>query len=105
MTDPALLSKFAALPAHLQAEVADFIDFLGQKMARSGNPQPFLDPEKAAPATPPGSTPRQIEVEELGPLTSSGNPRIPLKFGAGKHLITYIADDFDAPMEEFEEYM
>ena len=31
--------------------------------------------------------------------------RIPLKFGAGKHLITFVADDFDEPLEDFEEYM
>ncbi len=27
------------------------------------------------------------------------------KFGSGKHLITYIAPDFDAPLECFKEYM
>jgi hypothetical protein len=31
--------------------------------------------------------------------------RIPLKFGAGKHLITFVADDFDEPLEDFKEYM
>ncbi len=27
------------------------------------------------------------------------------KFGSGKHIFTYVADDFDAPLPEFEEYM
>lgn len=27
------------------------------------------------------------------------------KFGSGKHIVTYIADDFDAPLSDFEEYM
>ena len=31
--------------------------------------------------------------------------RIPLKFGAGKHLITFVADDFDEPLDDFKEYM
>jgi hypothetical protein len=26
-------------------------------------------------------------------------------FGSGKGLITYMADDFDAPLEDFKEYM
>ena len=26
-------------------------------------------------------------------------------FGSGKNIITYIADDFDDPLEEFKEYM
>ena len=29
----------------------------------------------------------------------------PLKFGAMKGLVLYMADDFDAPLEDFEEYM
>lgn len=31
--------------------------------------------------------------------------RLPLKFGAGKHLITFVANDFNEPLEDFEEYM
>lgn len=30
--------------------------------------------------------------------------RLPLKFGAGKDLITFVADDFDAPLDHFKEY-
>lgn len=31
--------------------------------------------------------------------------RISLKRGSAKGIITYIAKDFDAPLEDFEEYM
>ena len=31
--------------------------------------------------------------------------RISLKRGAAKNIITYIADDFDAPLDDFNEYM
>lgn len=27
------------------------------------------------------------------------------KFGGGKHIFTYVADDFDEPLEDFKEYM
>lgn len=27
------------------------------------------------------------------------------KFGGGKHIFTYIAEDFDEPLEDFKEYM
>ena len=27
------------------------------------------------------------------------------KFGSGKHIFTYIAEDFDEPLEDFKEYM
>jgi hypothetical protein len=30
---------------------------------------------------------------------------LPLKRGAGKHLIGFIAADFNAPLEDFKEYM
>ena len=29
----------------------------------------------------------------------------PLQFGCMKGLVLYIADDFDAPLDDFEEYM
>lgn len=32
-------------------------------------------------------------------------PHLPNKFGAGKAYITYIADDFDAPLDELKDYM
>jgi len=27
------------------------------------------------------------------------------KVGSGKHIFTYIADDFDEPLDDFKEYM
>jgi hypothetical protein len=27
------------------------------------------------------------------------------EFGSGKHIFTYIADDFNEPMDDFKEYM
>lgn len=35
--------------------------------------------------------------------TSAEKPRA--KFGELKGVVTYIADDFDAPLEDFKEYM
>jgi hypothetical protein len=32
-------------------------------------------------------------------------PRLPNIRGAGKQYITYVADDFDAPLEDLKEYM
>ena len=29
----------------------------------------------------------------------------PRKFGDGKHIFTYIAEDFNAPLDAFKEYM
>lgn len=43
-------------------------------------------------------------IAELGPpKTSEERPRP--KFGSAKGLILYMAPDFDAPLEEFREYM
>lgn len=27
------------------------------------------------------------------------------KFGSGKHIFTYVAEDFNEPLEDFKEYM
>ena len=48
------------------------------------------------------STNKKLQTEENN---QTEEKRIPLKFGAGKHLITFVADDFDEPLEDFEEYM
>jgi Protein of unknown function (DUF2281) len=106
MTDLDILSKFAVLPSELKAEVIDFVDFLLQKVAKT-QPQAVAGAaQKAASENQPLALPQQGRVvEDLGPLTDLGNPRIPFERGAGKHIIAYIADDFDAPLEDFKEYM
>ena len=103
MIDAALLAKAASLPTELQAEVVDFVDFLVQKATRTA-PAAGAEP-------PPAPTPADtrdllaFSCEPLGEFFADGTPRLPLVFGAGKHLITYIADDFDAPLEDFKDYM
>jgi hypothetical protein len=32
-------------------------------------------------------------------------PPLSLKRGSAKHMITYIAEDFNAPLDDFKEYM
>lgn len=39
------------------------------------------------------------------PKVDLGSGRLPLEFGAAKHLITYMSDDFDAPLDDFQDYM
>jgi hypothetical protein len=42
---------------------------------------------------------------KLKKLWENGDSKKPLQFGCMKGLVTYISDDFDAPLEEFEDYM
>jgi antitoxin (DNA-binding transcriptional repressor) of toxin-antitoxin stability system len=42
-------------------------------------------------------------VAKLVPLVSDDAPRP--RFGSAKDVILYMADDFDAPLDEFKEYM
>lgn len=39
------------------------------------------------------------------PIKTEDFPPLPNKRGAGKGLVTYIADDFDAPLEDLKDYM
>ena len=41
-----------------------------------------------------------IKVQE-----SEKSKRKPRKFGSMKGLVVYIADDFDAPLKDFKDYM
>lgn len=68
-------TKASQLPPELQAEVLNFIEFLDFK--KSKNQAVSADPF----------------------------PRLPNKFGAGKGIITYIAEDFNAPLDDFKDYM
>lgn len=68
-------AQASQLPPELQAEVLDFIQFLDFKKSKN----------------------QAVSVEPF--------PRLPNKFGAGKGLITYIADDFDAPLDDLKDYM
>jgi Protein of unknown function (DUF2281) len=47
----------------------------------------------------------QVFVVDKPVLPMQDDKRLPLKRGAGKHVITYMADDFDAPLEDFKDYM
>ncbi len=43
--------------------------------------------------------------EPVATLTRSGSLREPRRAGSAKDKILWIAPDFDAPLEEFREYM
>lgn len=68
-------AKVRKLPPLLQAEVLDFVEFLANK----GTQQNFSN--------------------------EPAFPRLPNKRGAGKEVITYVSDDFDAPLDDFKDYM
>ena len=42
------------------------------------------------------------DVVQLVPVAATKQPR---KAGSAKGMIVYMADDFDAPLEDFAEYM
>ncbi|MEZ0486135.1 type II toxin-antitoxin system VapB family antitoxin [Fibrella aquatica] len=68
-------SKASQLPPELQAEVLDFIEFLAIKKVKTQ------------------------------PINDAPSPQLPNKRGAGKGIITFIADDFDAPLDDLKDYM
>lgn len=51
---------------------------------------------------------QELESEKLIKLekrSENGDVKKPLQFGSMKGLVVYMADDFDAPLDDFEEYM
>lgn len=73
-----LLQTVETLPAELQQEVADFAEFLAQRRAADG-------------------TPEKLSTEELIQRRREG-------FGRFKGVFT-VPDDFDAPLDDFKDYM
>ncbi|MGB7209388.1 MAG: DUF2281 domain-containing protein [Pyrinomonadaceae bacterium] len=45
------------------------------------------------------------KLVKLSKPKKNGIEKKPLQFGSMKGLVLYIAEDFDAPLEDFEEYM
>jgi len=75
MADNEFIIQYQSLPESLKKEVKDFIEFLLQKNTTSKGKK---QPKKEAPA-------RQA--------------------GTLKGVITYIAEDFNEPLEDFKDYM
>lgn len=48
-----------------------------------------------------GTTP----VAKFVPVTTEEPKALRPGFGSGKYALIYMADDFDAPLEDFKEYM
>lgn len=42
-----------------------------------------------------------MKVKNVHPTKKRGTR----KFGSGKNIFTYVADDFDAPLPDFKDYM
>lgn len=78
-----LEKKLAKLPDDLKLKVEGYIDAL---LAENNIHKPVVlaDPKQ------PNETPK-FEIKP--------------GFGGGKGIIGYMADDFDAPLEEFKDYM
>jgi hypothetical protein len=45
------------------------------------------------------------KLVKLSKHEKNGGDKKPLKFGSMKGLVLHMADDFDAPLEDFEDYM
>jgi Protein of unknown function (DUF2281) len=75
-----LLQTLETLPAELQQEVVDFAEFLAQRRAAGG-----------------AQWQEKISAEELIQRRREG-------FGRFKGVFT-VPDDFDAPLDDFKEYM
>ena len=83
-TQETAIAKIRQLPEPLLKLVNDFLDVLLKFNLPSEAPSSLMVPD--IPDVP-------------KPLRTHRQP------GSAKHLITYIADDFNAPLEDFREYM
>lgn len=87
--DKHLIAEINALPPDEQAKVVDFI----QRLKARRNIKDHQDPSPVA--TENSSLP--------APQNEPGQKR--LTFGCMKGTVTYMADDFNDPLEDFAEYM
>jgi hypothetical protein len=85
MQDNHLITEINALAPDEQAEVVDFIQRL---KAKKSKPPALSEP-----------------LESRTPTSDGEEGQFKRKFGCMQGLVKYMADDFDAPLEDFAEYM
>ncbi|MBC7398780.1 MAG: DUF2281 domain-containing protein [Mucilaginibacter sp.] len=90
MSTDTLIDKINKLPSVVSKDLNDYLDFLNTRDTAENL-----------------AIKKLIKEEDINVY----NAKIPLKpklkreFGGLKGFVTYIADDFDAPLEDFKDYM
>ncbi len=98
MTEQLFLKQFNQLPENMKEELLAFLEKL---LAKNKN-EIVNHSEQGKPdgGVPPGSS-KPLPIVKI---ERSGKP-VALKFGSGKHLVEFLTDDFNAPLDDFKEYM
>ncbi len=76
MINTELIEKLEQLPPSLQSQVEKMVDHLLEEKANDSSDELVM-----------------------------AKPKLKREFGGLKGFVTYMADDFDAPLEDFKEYM
>jgi hypothetical protein len=103
-----LEKKIAKLPENLKLKVEGYVDALLNKKSQnsmlaepevtykiSRSPEPILGSGK-------GTSGKMVDDFD-GALEEK--PKLKREFGGLKGFVTYMADDFDAPLTDFKDYM
>jgi hypothetical protein len=102
-----LEKKIARLTEAQKLTVGGYIDFLideENKKMLVNEPEAIYQASRKNKATA-NATPVDVENVISETKEKTKGKKLKREFGSLKGLITYIADDFDAPMEEFKDYM
>lgn len=100
-----LEQKIAKLPEELKQKVEDYVDTLMNLENRSLT---ISEPEviyKKSKVTQGNHTASVDSLHGFFEKESSSKPKKKREFGSLKGFVTYMADDFDAPMGEFNHYI
>lgn len=106
MTEQLFLKQFSQLPENLKQELLDFLEFLMFKYQnkQADKKGKMLLEKKNNQKEFPDMLSGDGKHLPIVKYKRSGMP-VPLVFGGGKHLVKFMADDFTAPLKDFEDYM
>jgi len=93
------LEKIEKLSYDKKKEVEDFVDFLIEK-SKSEDQISLTNNEKSA-----FSELKGIRKYESAITIADKKPKLKREFGSLKGFVTFISDDFDAPLDDFKEHM
>lgn len=100
METSVLVEKVEKLPESLKKEVSDFVDFL---IYKNENQREKIDDNSSF---------KYNFEEDKSSINftiinepSFEKPKLKREFGGLKGFVTYMAEDFDAPIDDFKDYM
>lgn len=93
MDTDTLIKEINSLPSTLSKDIDNYLDLLNEDSISENETAINLVDET------------EVNIYNPNDLLENRKPKLKRKFGDLKGFVIYISDDFDAPLDDFKDYM